>query len=64
MYFESEWSAVYKELSLAMAFKDIPIENLSARGDARAKDSLFALFGKIPKSRLMDINIYQLTEYL
>ena len=58
LYFESEWSAVYKELFLAMAFQDIPTENLSARGDARAKDSLFALFGKIPKSRLRDINIY------
>ena len=58
LYFESEWSAVYKELFLAMAFQNIPIENLSARGDVRAKDSLFALFGKIPKSRLMDINIY------
>ena len=58
LYFECEWSAVYKELILAMAFKDIPIESLSARGDAREKDSLVALFGKIPKARLMDINIY------
>ena len=58
LYFDSDCSTCYKELILAMTFQDIPIENLSARGDARAKDSLCALFGKIPKSRLMDINIY------
>lgn len=58
LYFESEWSARYKELILAMAFPDIPIDYLGVRGDVKEKDSLFALFGKIPKSRLLDINIY------